>query len=134
MKIDRFVKVGLVIGSMMLGSMGAYAYPGQYCPPPPGVVVPHGMTTCPRCQGYRRVPSGFLGLKDKRCPECKGAGFIHLRGYHHAPPPPPPKVHHHKPAPPPPPHAKRGPSHGKKVPHGKGPGKGHSGPKKPSRR
>ncbi len=137
MKINKVFSAGLIVGAVLFGATNVFAQFAQpYAPqppPPPGVMLAPGTAVCPRCQGYRRVPSGFLGLKDKRCPECRGTGVVMLRGHHHAPPPPP-KAHHRKPAPPPPPKAKYGPGHGKKGHHVKGPGKGPGGPKKPGRR
>lgn len=130
MKIQSLCAAGLVAGAMFLGATPSFAYP----PPPPhhGMVAP-GMMVCPRCDGYRRVPSGFLGWKDKRCPECDGTGVVRVRG-HRTPPPPPPHVHkpappkhHAKPVPPPKHHAKPAP---KPAPRPVTPPRGKPMPKK----
>ncbi|MGN0845793.1 MAG: hypothetical protein ACI4RA_00220 [Kiritimatiellia bacterium] len=96
MKIERLSCIRLVVGAVMLGVAGAFAYPPPPPPPPPPgrVMLPPGTVVCPRCEGFRRVPSGFLGWKEKRCPECKGTGVVVLRGHHHRQPPPPPPKHH----------------------------------------
>lgn len=91
MKIRRTGFLGLVACAMAFGAASVFAQP------PPHHMLPPGMVVCPRCDGARRVPSGFLGLKEKRCPECKGDGFVRMRGYRPPmpPPPPPPKKGHH---------------------------------------
>ena len=101
MKFDKACLVGLIAAAAMFGTSNVIAV----APPPPHRVVlaPH-LVWCPRCGGWGRVPSGFLGWKDKRCPECKGAGMMYPAWYR-----PPPHHHHHKdvrPVPPPPKHHK----------------------------
>ncbi len=96
MRFSKLFGFGLVVGSLVFGASDALARP-HLPPPPPGMVI------CPRCDGHRRVPSGFLGWKEKRCPECRGTGAV-ARRHHHKPAPPPPRAH--KPAPPPPPPGK----------------------------
>ena len=97
MKINKYGLMGLVAGALVFGATtGVMAVPP---PPPPGVQLMPGMMWCPRCGGNGRVPSGFMGWHDKRCPECKGRGMLMVRP---APPPPPPPAVHHHPAPPPP--------------------------------
>lgn len=118
MKINRMAFIGLVAGAFAFGAMSVAAVPP---PPPPGMHLAPGMAWCPRCGGCGRVPSGFLGLKEKRCPECKGHGMVTLRPVPPPPPPPPPK-HVHHPAPHPAPHAAPPPKHAPKpVKHGPGP-------------
>ena len=115
MKLTGFAVLGAIACAFAFAPMSAQAVP----PPPPGVHLMPGMVWCPRCGGHGRVPSGFLGLNDKRCPECKGYRMVAIRGHHHpvVVPPPSPKDHHHhhaepvRPMPPPPPPApvRRGP-------------------------
>ena len=107
MKFDKACLVGLIAAAAMFGTSNVIAV----APPPPhGVVLAPHMVWCPRCGGWGRVPSGFLGWKDKRCPECKGAGMMYPAWYRPPAPivaPPPPHHHHHKdvrPVPPPPRH------------------------------
>lgn len=114
MKLAGFAVLGAIACAFAFASMSAQAVPP---PPPPGVHLMPGMVWCPRCGGHGRVPSGFLGLNDKRCPECKGYRMLAVRGHHHpvaVPPPPPSHVDHHhhhhhaepvRPMPPPPPPA-----------------------------
>ena len=98
MKFDKACLVGLIAAAAMFGTSNVMAV----APPPPhSGVLARRMVRCPRCGGWGRVPSGFLGWKDKRCPECKGAGMMYPAWYR-----PPPHHHHHKdvrPVPPPPP-------------------------------
>lgn len=109
MKFDKACLMGLVAAAAMFGTSNVIAV----APPPPhGVVLAPHMVWCPRCGGWGRVPSGFLGWKDKRCPECKGAGMMYPAWYRPPAPvvaPPPPHHHHHhhkdvRPVPPPPRH------------------------------
>ena len=119
MKLGNKVVFGVFLGALLFGAAGVMAAPP---PPPPGMHLAPGMVWCPRCGGHGRVPSGFLGLNDKRCPECKGYRMLAVHGHHQhpvavppSPPPPPPKVQHHnhaqpvRPMPPPPAPAHRGP-------------------------
>lgn len=97
MKFAKSVVLGAIVGALVFVSAPSMAIP----PPPPGMVLTPGMAWCPRCGGHGRVPSGFLGWHDKRCPECKGFRMVRVLP---PPPPPPPPVHHHhhaKPVPPP---------------------------------
>ena len=108
MKLTGFAVLGAIVCAFAFAPMSAQAIP----PPPPGVHLTPGMVWCPRCGGHGRVPSGFLGLNDKRCPECKGYRMLAVRHHHPVavpPPPPPPKAHHKhhhaqpvRPTPPPP--------------------------------
>ena len=94
MKLSKIVALGAIVGALVFAAAPAVAVPP---PPPPGVHLMPGMVWCPRCGGHGRVPSGFLGWNDKRCPECKGQRMVRVRPL----PPPPPAVHHnhHHPAP-----------------------------------
>ena len=111
MKLTGFAILGAIACAFAFAPMSAQAVP----PPPPGVHLQPGMVWCPRCGGHGRVPSGFLGLNDKRCPECKGYRMLAVHGHHHPVAVPPTKAHHHaepvRPMPPPPPPApaRRGP-------------------------
>ena len=95
MNFAKRVVLGAIVGALVFVSAPSMAIP----PPPPGMVLAPGMAWCPRCGGHGRVPSGFLGLNDKRCPECKGYRMVRV-----LPPPPPTPVHHHHAKPVPPPH------------------------------
>jgi len=110
MRIDKVCLMGLIAAAAMFGSTNVIAVAP---PPPQGVVLAPNMVWCPRCGGWGRVPSGFMGLKDKRCPECKGHGMVRPAWYRPPAPvvapapasvvaPPPAKPHHHevKPLPP----------------------------------
>ncbi len=134
-KVNKVFGAGLIASALLLGATGAFAAPPP--PPPPGVVLAPGTAICPRCDGHRRVPSGFLGWKSKRCPNCKGTGVVALRHHHRPAPPPPPRAR--KPAPPPRPHARKPapppkPHAGRPVQKGPSPGNNRPGPKKPGRR
>lgn len=107
MKVCKSVIFGIVACALVLGVTSVTAAPP---PPPPGMHLAPGMTWCPRCGGHGRVPSGFLGWSDKRCPECKGYRMVRLRHapmppapapalHHHAQPAPAPVRHHAQPAP-----------------------------------
>ena len=109
MKLNRRTFALLIAGALSLGAADAF---GGVPVLPPGAQPPAGYAWCPRCEGRRHVPSGFLGWTSKPCPNCNATGMIKL------PPPPPPKPvvvtppppkpvvvtpppqqHHHKPAP-----------------------------------
>ena len=103
MKICKNVVFGIFACALVFGAAGVKALPP---PPPPGMQLMPGMAWCSRCGGHGRVPSGFLGMNEKRCPECKGHRMVRLRPL----PQPPPPVHHHhhaQPVPPPPAHPVR---------------------------
>lgn len=106
MKFTKSAVLGAIVGALVFASAPSMAVPP---PPPPGMVLAPGMTWCPRCGGHGRVPSGFLGWNDKRCPECKGYRMVRMLP---PPPPPPPPVHHHHAKPVPSPH-----HHAKPAPH-----------------
>ena len=102
MKLNRRTFALLIAGALSLCAAEAF---GGVPPLPPGARPPAGWAWCPRCEGRRHVPSGFLGWTSKPCPNCNGSGMVKL-----PPPPPPPKPvvvvpppqhhqHHHKPAP-----------------------------------
>lgn len=91
MKSFKMFVMGGIVSALLFGAGSASAMPP---PPPPGVQLMPGMVWCHRCGGHGRVPSGFLGWNDKRCPECKGRGMLMVRTMP-PPPPPPPVVHHH---------------------------------------
>ena len=124
MKLNRRTFAFLVAGALSLCAAEAF---GGVPPLPPGARPPAGWAWCPRCEGRRHVPSGFLGWTSKPCPNCNGSGMVKL-----PPPPPPPKPvvvvpppqhhqHHHKPAPAvhhKPSHHQSGPNHH----HQSGPG------------
>ena len=124
MKLNRRTFALLVAGALSLCAAEAF---GGVPPLPPGARPPAGWAWCPRCEGRRHVPSGFLGWTSKPCPNCNGSGMVKL-----PPPPPPPKPvvvvpppqhhqHHHKPAPAvhhKPSHHQSGPNHH----HQSGPG------------
>ena len=93
MKLSKIVALGAIVGALVFAAAPAVANPP---PPPPGVHLTPGMAWCPRCGGHGRVPSGFLGWHDKRCPECRGAGMLQVRPVR---PMPPPAAHHHNSAP-----------------------------------
>lgn len=110
MRIDKICLMGLIAAVAMFGSTNVIAVAP---PPPQGVPLAPNMAWCPRCGGWGRVPSGFLGWKDKRCPECRGRGMVYPAWYKPPAPvvvpapapvvaPPPAKHHHHevKPLPP----------------------------------
>ena len=94
MKFAKIVALSAFIGALVFAAAPSMAVPP---PPPPGVHLMPGMVWCPRCGGHGRVPSGFLGWHDKRCPECRGAGMLQVRPVR--PMPPPPAAHHPAPAP-----------------------------------
>lgn len=98
MKLGNKAVFAIFLGTLLFGATGVLAAPP---PPPPGMHLAPGMVWCPRCGGHGRVPSGFLGLNDKRCPECKGYRMLAVHGRHHAAPvpPPAPAPHHHHAAP-----------------------------------
>lgn len=112
MKLNRRTFAFLIAGALSLGAADVF---GGVPPLPPSAQPPAGYAWCPRCEGRRHVPSGFLGWTSKPCPNCKGTGMIQL--------PPPQHHHHHKPAP---------AVHHKPVQHhhhsGQKPGQHHSGP------
>ena len=124
MKLNRRTFALLIAGALSLCAAEAF---GGVPPLPPGARPPAGWAWCPRCEGRRHVPSGFLGWTSKPCPNCNGSGMVKL-----PPPPPPPKPvvvvpppqhhqHHHKPAPAvhhKPSHHQSGPNHH----HQSGPG------------
>ena len=123
MKLNRRTFALLVAGALSLCAAEAF---GGVPPLPPGARPPAGWAWCPRCEGRRYVPSGFLGWTSKPCPNCNGYGMVKL-----PPPPPPPKPvvvvpppqhpHPHQPAPAvhhKPSHPPSGPSHH----HPSGPG------------
>ena len=94
MKSFKMFVMGGIVSALLFGAGSASAMPP---PPPPGVQLMPCMVWCHRCGGHGRVPSGFLGWNDKRCPECKGYRMLAVRGHHHhaqpvrpMPPPPPP--------------------------------------------
>lgn len=123
MKLDRRAFAILVVGALSLCAIDAFA---GVPPLPPGARPPAGYGWCPRCEGRRYVPSGFLGWTSKVCPNCRGTGMIALPPPPPPPPPPKPVVvphHHHKPAPVAHPHH----GHGAK-PHGQQPGGHHQQP------
>lgn len=99
MKLNRRTFAFLMAGVLSLCAADAF---GGVPPLPPGAQPPAGWAWCPRCEGRRYVPSGFLGWTSKPCPKCNATGMIQLP----PPPPPPPPVvippkkhHHHQPAP-----------------------------------
>ena len=94
MKFTKSVILSVFVGALVFAAAPSMAVPP---PPPPGVQLMPGMVWCHRCGGHGRVPSGFLGWNDKRCPECKGVGMLRVRPL--PPPPPPPAAHHHHPGP-----------------------------------
>ena len=96
MKFTKSAVLCAVVGALVLAAVPSAAMP----PPPPGMQLAPGMVWCPRCGGHGRVPSGFLGLNDKRCPECKGCRMVRMHHHRGAPVPPP---RHARPEPPPPP-------------------------------
>ena len=97
MKLNRRTFALLAAGVLSLGAADAF---GGVPPLPPGARPPAGWAWCPRCEGRRHVPSGFLGWTSKPCPQCNATGMVKL------PPPPTPVVvpppagkprhHHHK--------------------------------------
>ena len=100
MKINRRTFAFLMAGALSLCAADAF---GGIRPLPPGAQPYPGWAWCPRCEGRRYVPSGFLGWTSKTCPKCDGYGMVRLPP---PPPPPPPKPvihhkkhHHHQPAP-----------------------------------
>lgn len=101
MKINRRTFAFLMAGVLSLCAVGAFGGIRQL---PPGARPPAGYGWCPRCEGCRYVPSGFLGWTSKPCPDCHATGLVLIPP---PPPPPPPKPvthhkkhhHHHQPAP-----------------------------------
>ena len=96
MKLNRRTFAFLIAGALSLCAADAFC---GVPPLPPGARPHPGWAWCPRCEGRRYVPSGFLGWTSKTCPKCNGYGMVRL-----PPPPPPPPVvkpphHHHHPAP-----------------------------------
>ena len=93
MKLDRRTFAFLIAGVLSLCATDAFC---GIRPLPPGARPPAGWAWCPRCEGRRYVPSGFLGWTSKPCPKCDAYGMVRL-----PPPPPPPivKQPHRKPAP-----------------------------------
>ena len=95
MKIKRRTFAFLMAGVLSLCAAETF---GGVRPLPPGARPPAGYGWCPRCEGRRYVPSGFLGWTSKPCPECHATGMIQIAPPPPPPPPPPkPVVHHHKP-------------------------------------
>ena len=114
MKINRRTFAFLMAGALSLCAADAF---GGIRPLPPGAQPYPGWAWCPRCEGRRYVPSGFLGWTSKTCPKCDGYGMVRLPPPPPPPPPPKPVIHHKKhhhhqpalhpvkkPAPPPPSH------------------------------
>lgn len=95
MKLNRRTFAFLMAGALSLCAADAF---GGIRPLPPGAQPYPGWAWCPRCEGRRHVPSGFLGWTSKPCPNCRGTGMIQLPP---PPPPPPPApkpaMHHRKP-------------------------------------
>ena len=123
MKLNRRSFALLVAGALSICAADAF---GGVPPLPPGAQPHPGMAWCPRCEGRRYVPSGFLGWTSKVCPQCRGTGMVALP---HPPPPPvvKPHPHHHPPAPAVHPHPGK-PHHNNKPGHGAKPHGGHSAP------
>lgn len=100
MKINRRTFAFLMAGALSLCAADAF---GGIRPLPPGAQPYPGWAWCPRCEGRRYVPSGFLGWTSKTCPKCDGYGMVRLPPPPPPPPPPKPvihhKKHHHQPAP-----------------------------------
>ncbi len=100
MKINRRTFAFLMAGALSLYAADAF---GGIRPLPPGAQPYPGWAWCPRCEGRRYVPSGFLGWTSKTCPKCDGYGMVRLPPPPPPPPPPKPvihhKKHHHQPAP-----------------------------------
>ena len=99
MKLNRRSFAFLIAGALSLCAADAF---GGIPPLPPGARPLPGWAWCPRCEGRRYVPSGFLGWTSKPCPKCDAYGMIRLPPPPPPPPPPKPvvyhKKHHHQPA------------------------------------
>ena len=109
MKFTKNAVLCAFVGALVFAAVPSAAMPP---PPPPGMQLAPGMVWCPRCGGHGRVPSGFLGLNDKRCPECKGYRMVRMHHHHGAPVPPPARPTPPPPARPvPPPPHHHGPGH-----------------------
>ena len=85
MKLNRRSFAFLIAGALSLCAADAF---GGIPPLPPGARPLPGWAWCPRCEGRRYVPSGFLGWTSKPCPKCDAYGMIRLP----PPPPPPPPI------------------------------------------
>ena len=100
MTLNRRTFAFVIAGLLTLGAVDSF---GGIRPLPPGAQPYPGWAWCPRCEGRRYVPSGFLGWTSKTCPKCDGYGMVRLPPPPPPPPPPKPvihhKKHHHQPAP-----------------------------------